>query len=65
MSKLYTHIEYGFIAFNGVKWSSYGVDSYNRVIDKANRYLREGRQVPDNILNEMNHCFKMESNLYK
>jgi len=62
--KLYKHIQHPFKSISGVTWTACGVERYNRLIDKQNGYLKAGREIPENILNESHNCFVQNSQLY-
>lgn len=40
-------IEYGFIAYNGTRFSNMMVDSYNRIQEHINTFIRAGVPVPE------------------
>jgi len=52
------HVKHPFKSYNGVEWSRDQVKSYNRQVDKVNKYIEAGKIVPDNVLNGMNNLFK-------
>lgn len=44
------HIPYGYVAYNGKVLSNRQVDRYNQIQDEINRWIMDGRPVPEWLL---------------
>jgi hypothetical protein len=56
--QLKNHIKHPFKSYTGVTWSKSQVDKYNDEVDKANAYIKDGKKVPENILNGLHNLFQ-------
>lgn len=50
-------MEYGFVAFTGVKWADSEVDHYNSLSAKIAAYEKAGKSAPENLLNGRHNFF--------
>jgi len=51
-------LKHPFKSYTGVVWTKEQVTSYNRQVDKVNKYIEAGREVPENVLNGMHNLFQ-------
>ena len=59
--ELRTHLPKGFVAYTGQKWADQHIKSYNDYQDKINQYIKDGRKVPEELLNGSHKLFVMYS----
>lgn len=52
------HVEYGFVAYTGVKWTNDMVDSYNRYQDRLNACLEAKGYINEELLNGSHNLFQ-------
>jgi hypothetical protein len=50
-------MDYGFVAFTGVKWADNEVDHYNSLSERIEAFENLGRQAPDHLLNGRHNFF--------
>jgi len=48
-------MQYGFVAFNGVRWADIQVDEYNAIQKRIEQFKVDGNKPSDAILNA-SHC---------
>jgi len=51
----------GFVSFSGVKWADQQVKAYNDYQKKINQYIKDGKDVPEELLNASHKLFVMFS----
>jgi hypothetical protein len=57
-------MEYGFVAFNGVKWLDSYVDHYNYLQSRIDACVAAGKVPSEEMLNSVHHIFCVYSNMY-
>jgi len=55
----------GFVSHTGVKWADQHVESYNNAQKDINAYIKDGKKVPENLLNNSHKLFNMFSDSTK
>lgn len=56
-------VKYGFISFNGVKWSDGQIDAYNRLTKQINCYSQLNDRHCEQLLNTRHLYFCISSKL--
>ena len=54
-------VPYGFVAFTGKAWPDCHVDSYNRIQETINSFIKAGMPVPEYLLNGSHNLFSAYS----
>ena len=53
-------LPYGFSFWlSGVVWTNSQVDQYNRLQERINKYIEEGYEIPERLLNSSHKLFSM------
>lgn len=58
------HIEAPYTTFTGAIMNQIMVDGYNRNQDEINRWIDDGREVPEHLLNESHRFINTCANLH-
>lgn len=62
--KIQPMIHYGFKSFNGIVWSDYAVEAYNRLTKQINSYSQLNGKHCEQLLNARHRHFVLASDLF-
>jgi len=51
------HLPYGYVAYTGKRLCNAHIDTYNRIQDDINTWIKDGRNVPDWLLDWSHRYF--------
>jgi hypothetical protein len=63
-NELRSHLPNGFVSYTGEKWADNHVRQYNELQDKMNDFVKEGKDIPENLLNSSHKLMAMYSSKY-
>lgn len=62
--ELRSHLPKFFVSYTGVKWADSHIKQYNDLQDKINEFVKDGKDIPENLINSSHKLMAMYSAKY-